>query len=319
MRAIVIHNPSSGMGAHASPLTAAVNNLRTLGWATVARQTQAPGDATRFARDAAGQGFDAAFAVGGDGTVNEVLNGLLDSPTALGVLPLGTANVWALEMGLPLNDLPRAAEMQARAATRSIDVGIAQGKGFGPRAFVLSCGAGFDAAVIREVESQRMLKRQWGKLFFILVGMRRALQYRGRRVIVTVDHTTYSRRVLLALTSNTQLYGALVRMPPDARVDDGLLDVTLLHGENAFHTAWHFIRLGAGMYELQRDLDHYRGKHVEIRGANLPVHVDAEPVGATPVEIEVKPLALRVLAPVSATASLFVRDRAGPPLPASFA
>jgi len=305
MRAVVIHNPTSGTSVNHSRLSAATQALNELGWETSIRETLQSGDATRLAREAANAGYEAAFAVGGDGTLNEVLNGVLNTSTAVGVLPYGTANVWALEMGLPLNDLVRAAVMQAQAAPRQIDVGIAQGRGLEPRAFILSCGAGFDASVIHEVEGQRELKRRYGKLYFVAVGMRQALQYRGRKITVTVDGVKYTRRVILALTSNTQLYGALVRMPPDARIDDGLLDVTLLHGDNAAHTAWHFIRLGMGMFNQVPDLDHFRGREVEIRGARLPLHLDAEPVGSTPVQIHIQPGALRVFVPSTAHRSLF--------------
>lgn len=309
MRAVVIHNPSSGVSQHASPLQAALDSLRALGWEVDARETQRGGDATLLARQAVAENFDAVFAVGGDGTVNEVLNGLLGSQTALGVLPLGTANVWALEMGLPLNDMPRAAALQANAPTRWVDVGIAQGgqndEAFGPRAFLLFSGVGFDASIIREVEAQRAVKHRWGKLFFVFVGFRQALKYRGRRITVTVDGETYRRRVIFALTSNAQLYAALFRVPPDARVDDGLLDITLFHGDNALHTAWHFIRLGTGFFHQQPDIEHLRGREIEIRGAELPIHLDAEPVGSTPLHIKIQPHVLRVLVPETATRSLF--------------
>lgn len=131
-----------------------------------ARETQASGDAIRLGRQAAAEKIDVAFAMGGDGTLNEVANGVLDSETAVGILPLGTTNVWALEMGLPLDNLVRAAQLQANAKPRTIDVGIAQGNGFAPRAFLLSCGAGLDAAVINQVENDRANKRRFGKLFF---------------------------------------------------------------------------------------------------------------------------------------------------------
>ncbi len=311
MRAVIIHNSSAGVNAHASPLHAALNELRAAEWDIVMRETQRAGDATRLARAAANENFDAAFAVGGDGTVNEVLNGLLSSETALGVLPFGTANVWALEMGLPLHDMPRAAALQAHAPPRWVDVGIAQsGEGaeaLAPRAFLLCSGAGFDASIVREVETQRAAKRRWGKLFFLFVGFRQALRYRGRRVTVTVDGQTYKRRVIQALISNAQLYGALTRIPPDARVDDGLLDVTLLHGDNALHTIWHFIRLGAGLYNQQPDIEHLRGRAIEIRGDKLAAHVDAEPFGATPLKIKVQPRAARVFVPETATRGLFAR------------
>ncbi len=305
MRAVVIHNPSSGMSSHDSQLRAALAALQELGWDVSARETRGGGEAMQLARQAAEQGCDAAFAVGGDGTLNEVLNGVLGSETAIGVLPLGTANVWATEMGMPLNDLARAAVMQAQAAPRRIDVGIARSERLAPRAFLLSCGAGFDASVIRLVEGQRELKRRWGKLFFVLVGFRQALEFRGRRVQVTVDGQTYDRRVILALVSNSQLYGGFVRLPPDALIDDGILDVTLLHGINTFHTAWHFARLGMGMFNLLPDTDLVRGREVEIRGARLPLHLDAEPVGSTPVQIEIRSRAVRIFVPATASRRLF--------------
>lgn len=305
MRALIVHNPSAGVLHHNSPLARAVNALHAHGWTLEQRATNAAGDATRYARAAAEAGYDAVLAVGGDGTLNEVLNGVLDSQTAVGILPQGTANVWAIEMGLPLDDMPRAALLQAGAPVRAIDVGIAEGKGFAPRAFILSCGAGFDAAVIEQVERERALKRQWGKLFFILTGIRQALAYRGRQVRVTVDGKTYPRRVILALTSNAQLYGAALRIPPDARIDDGLLDVTLLHGDNVVHTAWHFIRLGVGVYNRQSDIEHLRGREVMIQGARLRVHADAEPLGTTPLHITIRPRALRVFVPATANRSLF--------------
>lgn len=308
MRAVIVHNPTSGMTSHRAALDGAMRTFGALGWEVNALETQTGGDATRLAREAAKQGCHAAFAMGGDGTLNEVLNGVLHTGTAVGVLPLGTANVWALEMGLPLDNLPRAAELQATAQPRTIDVGIAQGSGFGPRAFILSCGVGLDAAVIGAVEKDRENKRRFGKLFFLAIGLREALQYRGRRVHVRVDGVSYRRRVLLALTSNTQLYGAMVRLPPDARIDDGLLDVTLLHGDNVMHTLWHFFRLGAGFFEREPDIEHHRGRAVEIRGDNLPVHVDAEPVGTTPVKIRIKPRALRVLVPSTARRELFTAN-----------
>lgn len=305
MRAVIIHNPTSGMHNTHAAIGAATNAFRTVGWETSTRETQSGGDATRLAREAAAEGVEVVFAMGGDGTLNEVANGVLDTQTAIGVLPLGTANVWALEMGLPLDNIGRAAELQATGTPRLIDVGIAEGEGFGPRAFLLSCGAGLDAAVIQQVENDRGNKRRFGKMFFLAIGFREALQYRGRKITVKVDGVTYRRRVLLALTSNTQLYGAMVRMPPDARIDDGLLDITLLHGDNALNTLWHFMRLGTGIFLDQSDIEHYRARKVEISGDILQVHVDAEPVGTTPIKIRIRPNALRVLVPSTANRAIF--------------
>jgi YegS/Rv2252/BmrU family lipid kinase len=305
MKALVIHNPSAGMRTDYHALHAALDVFRAAGWQVEACETQAGGDATKFARDAAQGHNDAVFAVGGDGTLNEVLNGILDSNTALGVLPYGTANVWAKEMGLPLGDMAAAAQLQIGGEPVRIDVGEAVGESFGPRAFVLSCGIGFDAYITAEVEPQRALKRRLGAAMFWMVGTWAAFTYRGRHAQVEVDGKKRRVRLLLALASNAQLYGGVVRIAPDARVDDGLLDLAVFRGTGVWRTAWHLIRVFLGWHLRAPDVDHYRAREIAIRGPKLPVHVDAEPVGVTPVRISVRPKALRVLVPPSANRSLF--------------
>jgi diacylglycerol kinase (ATP) len=166
MKALLIHNPSAGTSTDYGAVGAAVDVLRAEGWGVEGKETIAGGDATKFARQAAEAAYHSVFAVGGDGTVNEVVNGILGSTTSLGVLPYGTANVWAKEMGLPLNDMAAAARLQANAPAVFIDAGQVQGDDFGPRAFLLWCGVGFDASITAEIEPQRALKRRFGALMF---------------------------------------------------------------------------------------------------------------------------------------------------------
>jgi diacylglycerol kinase (ATP) len=304
MRAIVIHNPAAGMRTDYAALDQALDALRGWGWRVELAETRSSGQATQFAQQAARDNYDAALAVGGDGTLNEVLNGLLDSETALGVLPYGTANVWAKEMGLPLN-LVGAAQHYRDASTRCIDVGAARGVGFGPRAFVLWCSAGFDAQITSDIEQQRALKRRMGAFLFWLVGARTAFTFRGKRALITVDGTSRRRRVLMAVASNAQLYGGLVRLSPDARVDDGQLDLATFLGTGALTTAWHLVRVFLRLHLRAPDVIHQRGKNITIRARGLPVQVDGEPVGTTPVEISIRPRALRVLVPPRANRALF--------------
>ncbi len=309
MRALAIHNPSAGTRTDYAALEAALNVFRDAGWQVEAQETQASGDATKFARQAAQANYEAVFAVGGDGTINEVLNGILNTNTALGVLPYGTANVWAKEMGLPLNDMASAARLQVQAVPVCIDVGEVRGieknTDLGPRAFVLSCGIGFDAYITAEVEPQRALKRRLGAAMFWLVGVRAAFTYRGRRALLTIDGKKRSRRILLALVSNAQLYGGIVRIAPNATVDDGLLDLTVFRGTGTLRTAWHLLRVFLGWHLRAPDVEIYRAREITIRGPKLPVHVDAEPVGTTPVRIGIRPKSLRVLVPPTANHSLF--------------
>jgi len=309
VNALVIHNPSAGKYTDRAALESALDVWRRAGWRVQLVETDAGGDATRIAAHAAHANCDVVFAVGGDGTVNEVLNGLLHTNAALGVLPYGTANVWAKEMGLPLNDLAGAARLQLDAPPMVIDVGEARGTAknaaFGPRAFVLWCSVGFDAQITHEIEPQRALKRRLGASMFWLVGLRAAFTFRGRRVKITIDGKTRRRRVLMAVASNAQLYGGLVRLSPDARVDDGELNLVLFLGTGALTTGWHLVRVFLGLHHRAPDVEHHIARSISVRGPRLPVQLDGEPMGTTPVEITIRPKALRVLVPPHANRALF--------------
>ncbi|HEX7592906.1 MAG TPA: diacylglycerol kinase family protein [Anaerolineae bacterium] len=307
MRARLIYNPSAGKGDERADIQRAIAVLVAHGWSIDLVETARVGDATRWARRAAEEKLDALIAVGGDGTVNEVANGLVDSATALGVLPSGTANVWAKEMGLPLGDWVTAAQRLAEADVRAIDVGEVRGPTIEPRVFVLWCGVGLDAAITREVEPQRDMKRRFGTLTFWLVGIRTAWNYRGKRATLVLGETRLRRRVMLALAANAQLYGGIVRIAPNARVDDGQLDFVIFRGTGFWLTAWHLLGVFVGAHVRDPLVEIFRVPTIGVDGRNLPVHVDGEPIGNTPIEIRVRPRALRVLVPKTANQNLFVQ------------
>lgn len=285
----------------------AVAALRERGWSIDMAETQNIGDATRMARAAAAEKLDALIAVGGDGTVNEVANGLVDSTTALGVLPIGTANVWAKEMGLPLGDLVTAALRLADADIRAIDVGEVRGPTLEPRVFVLWSGVGLDAAIAHNVEPQREMKRRLGALTFWLVGIQTAWSYRGKRATIIMGDTRIRRRVTFALAANAQLYAGIFRVAPKARLDDGLLEFVIFRGAGFWLTGWHLLGAFFGAHVRDPMVEFYSVPMLTVNGKNLPVHVDAEPMGFSPVEIRVRPRALRVLVPKTANKSLFVQ------------
>src|SRR5207247_1264597 len=135
----IVFNPIAGQAnSFEHDIVAASDVWRDHGWTVDIQPTLEPGDGTRIAREAAAQGYDVVVAAGGDGTVNEVVNGLAGTETALAALPIGTVNVWVRELGLPLH--PRAAaEALLGAQVRAIDLGRA-----GDRYFLLMAGVGFD-------------------------------------------------------------------------------------------------------------------------------------------------------------------------------
>ncbi len=305
MRAQLIHNPSAGMHNTRIQIDRAMAVLREHGWTVDLVETARQDDARSFARSAAERRLDAVIAVGGDGTLNEVANGVVDSETAVGVLPLGTANVWAREMGLPLGDMAGAARLLADSTVRMIDVGQVRGPGLESRVFLIACGIGLDAAITQEVEPQREIKRRLGALFFWLVGIRQAWTYRGKPIIFKFEERRVRRRVILALAANTQLYGGIVRIAPQALVDDGVINLVVFKGTGVWTTALHLVRVFFGSHLRDPQVEVHRITCVWIEGKNIPVHVDAEPVGFTPVEISVRPRALNVLVPKTANPHIF--------------
>lgn len=308
MKARLIYNPSAGMRTAREQTLRAAQVLDEHGWSVDLIETERVGDATRLAREAAAEGCEAVIAVGGDGTMNEVANGIVNSSTALGVLPLGTANVWAKEMGLPLGDTVTAARLLAEAEVRWIDVGEVRGPGLAPRIFVLWSGVGLDARITHDVEPQRELKRRFGALMFWWVGIRDAWSYRGQGATLQFGTNRMRKRVILVLTANAQLYGGIVRVAPDARLNDGLLDLLVFKGAGVWATAWHLVRVLLGLHLKDPQVEDYRVSCVSIEAKNLPVHVDGEPIGFAPVEISLRPLALRVLVPKTANPKLFAVD-----------
>ena len=318
MNALLIVNPAAGRGRLHEALAGALVELEKRGWRVTLTETRVKGDATRLAASAVAQGKEAVVVVGGDGTLNEAANGLAGSEVALGVLPVGTGNVWAAEIGLvplptPLHkpDLVASAARLADGVVRRIDLGRANG-----RHFLLWAGVGFDGRLTAAIEAEprgRAMKRRMGPPAYLLLGLATALTYAGRRATVTADGHRLRRRVLLVLVGNSQLYAGAVRVTARARLDDGLLDVCVFEGKGFFHIFRHLVAIVAGRHLFNPHVAYIQARAVTIHAPRpLPVQVDGEPMGTTPVEIEAVPGALQVLMPVDARQELFSGPQGAP-------
>ena len=306
-RATLIYNPTSGTRNVAALLPAALDVLRGSGWQVDVQTTQRPGDLYRLAAQARDQQQTVVLVAGGDGSLNEAANALAFSKTALGMLPSGTANVWGRQIGLPLpsplvaNHLIDAAQANAGGTVRTIDLGRA-----GTRYFVLWSGVGLDAQVTAQIEPRPPWVKRFGVVGYAWRAFWIAVRYRGTRMDIQIDERRIRGRALMVLVSNAQLYGGVLRAAPDARLDDGWLDVTIMKGgsfrELARH-AWHYLRQRT---EADTGVFRQRARHIRVR-ARRPcyVHVDAEPIGRTPVDIDVAARALRVIVPAGAPRELF--------------
>ncbi len=305
---MLIYNPRSGTHDVQAYLSTAVEVLREYGWRVEVQGAQQAGDVQRLAQAASDHGYDTVLTAGGDGSLNEAANALAHSDVALGVLPSGTANVWARQIGLPIPaplytaQLADAARALCTGFIRPIDLGRTN-----DRYFLLWSGAGLDAYVTSKIEPRPPWVKRWGAAGYGLRALWYAAQYRGTPMTIKVDdQPSLHARTLIVLISNIQLYAGIVRPTREARVDDGLLDICLFKGASFAYTARHFISIALGQSAQNPQLINLRGKHIRV-SAKQPtaVHVDAEPIGFTPIEVQVMPLALRVIVPRNAPASLF--------------
>lgn len=275
-RLLVIHNPTAGGWLRRRRFARVIAALGELGCRVTVRRTEARGDAERFARDARQDAFDLVVAAGGDGTINEVVNGLIGSGLPLGVIPLGTANVFAAEVGLPLT--PRAvAATLARGAPVPVHVGRVNG-----RVFSLMAGAGFDALVVEGVDAR--LKRLCGKCAYVHESLACMVAWRARRYVVTVDgRRTEAASVVIA---NGRYYAGRYVLAPAASLSAASFQVVLFRSGGR----WAVIRYGLALL-LNRiprlsDVTIVEGSTVEVVGpAGEPVQGDGDVIARLPLRI----------------------------------
>jgi diacylglycerol kinase (ATP) len=305
-----IGNPAAGSGEFQKLVREATAHLSKQGCTVERVETKDKGDATHLARQAAANGFDVVVAVGGDGTINEICNGLAQTDTSLAVLPAGTANVYAADIGIPIwwplnpNAVIEATEVIMTGQRRQIDLGQVHLADGTSRYFLMWCGIGLDAAISQARPSTQV--RELNYATWIVYGLIVAFDFMGTRATIVTDTGAVKKRILLAVVSNGQLYGGLWRLAPEAKMDDGLLDVAIMTGHRWPSTIKHVIGLTFRKHVKDPDFHLYRTTRLFLSAKEaLPVHIDADTIGTTPVEIEVAPLALNVIVPHNSPARLF--------------
>jgi YegS/Rv2252/BmrU family lipid kinase len=311
MKTLLIVNPKAGPGAFKRQLRNAQDHLLKMGCELKRVDTKGKEDATCLARQAAQDGFEVVVAVGGDGTINEVCNGLVNTDVVLGVLPAGTGNVFAADMHIPIwtplkpDAIMKAAELIVSGQRRRIDLGCLRLADGTTRYFLMWCGIGLDAA-ISQAKSTAKSARSLSYATWVIAGLMVTYDFMGTSATIVTDDGVINERVLMVVVSNGQLYGRLWRMAPEAKMDDGLLDVGIMVGHRWPSTIKHAIGLTFRKHIKDPDFHLYRTTRLSFSAKQaLPVHVDAETIGTTPVEIEIAPMALNVIVPENAPKRLF--------------
>ncbi len=289
MKALLIHNVGAGARDRRGEIETAVGRLAEAGW-QVRIAPPEPERAERLLRDGVQAGLDVAVVAGGDGSLNRVIQILAHTPTALGVIPTGTANVWARDVGIPL-DIPGATSVLLRGQTLQADLGQAN-----ERYFLAIAGVGFDAAVTSVVRPA--VKRRLGMLAYVIAATVEAFRLRGEEAILSLDDRTIRRRILMVAACNTRLYGGVLRMAPEAVLDDGLLDVPIFYGRGIRTKFRHTIMAFLGLHRRDPEVEFLQTSLLRVESRNpLPVQVDGDYLGTTPVEFLAAPGALRVIVP----------------------
>lgn len=311
MKICLVVNPNAGTSGFKKQLRVAQDHLLQQGAELKRVDTRAKDDARRLAREAADDGFEVVVAVGGDGTLNEVCNGLVNTGAVLGVLPAGTGNVFAADVGIPIwspltpDAVLKAADIIMRGQRRQIDLGRVQLEDGATRHFLMWCGIGLDAAITQSKESATA-PRSLGYATWVVSGMMVAADFMGIRATITTDEREIKERLIMAVVSNGQLYGRVWRLAPEAKMDDGMLDVAVMAGRGLPSTVRHLLGMTFRKHIKDPDFQLYRTQKLTLSAKEpLPVHVDAESFGRTPVEIEVIPNALTVIVPPNAPSRLF--------------
>jgi len=295
IRARIVLNPRAGNADDVSDVRAAQRLWQAHGWHVDTVTTAYAGHAIELAREAAG--YDLVVAAGGDGTVNEVVNGIACTDTALAVLPIGTGNVWGRELRLPLHPRDAAASLITGDLVR-LDLGVAN-----TRYFLLMAGIGFDAAVTRMVKPEA--KRKLGLLAYIVQALLVARETRGTRVQVALDGQVVRGHLLMIVLGNSRLYGGYLQITHQASLTDGLLDVALIKGQDVRSAPRHLLSILLRQYNINPDMEYYRAREVVVNSATpLGVQVDGDPIGTTPMSFQVEPRALHALVPAWATNDL---------------
>ncbi len=286
-RGLAIVNPVAGRGRVQRRLAEIARLLREGGRVDIV-QTAGPGEGARLARDATDEGYDRVVAVGGDGTVHDVVNGLLGSDIRLAIVPLGTANDFAHALGI--RDWRAAARQALTGAYRPVDVALANG-----RAVANCVGVGADAAGARLVERQ---KRYLGPLSYLTAAIAIAATYRPRAMRVRFDGEVLEGEHLLVVVSNGGRFANGMRIAPQAIVDDGELDLCVIGGTNRAETLALLPLVYLGAHGRHRKVRFARVREIVIeQDERAPVQYDGELAEADRIEVSCVASGLWVVTP----------------------
>jgi diacylglycerol kinase (ATP) len=283
---IVILNPTAGSPEHVRSWQ---ERIESLAGDCRVRVSSHSGDAEALARRAVEEGFTRIVAAGGDGTVSQVANGLASGHAELGVLPIGSVNVFAMELGLPLHNLQRCWDIIEDKNVRLVDLPSANGK-----YFVQLAGVGLDAQVVKE--TSLTFKRSFGPLSYLISAAQIAAR-QPPKLFIESEHTPVEEGSFV-LIGNGRLYGGPFPFFKHAVIDDGLFDVVVFKRLGYLEIIKYLQDVVFSSDIKVPEIEYFQTRQLRITSEqDVPVELDGELAGNCPVDFRIRERALRVLAP----------------------
>jgi len=265
------------------------DQVESLAQDCVVYATTRTGEAQLMARRGVDEGFERIVAAGGDGTINEVVNGLAGTDTMLGLLPIGTMNVFATELGLPVHDLEQCWRIVKGDNIRAVDLPKANQK-----FFVQLAGVGLDAQVVKETSTQ--LRRSFGPLSYVISAVQIAARQPPRLFIRSEDGAIEEGSFVLV--GNGRLYGGPFPFFKHAVLDDGLLDVIVFKRLGYLEIIKYLQDVIFSSEIRVPEIEYFKTRRLRVESEqSVPVELDGELVGNCPVEFSLHERSLRVLVP----------------------
>ena len=294
-RVLIIFNPIAGRRRH-KRLRLVIERLTALQCSVTLRETKHQGNAEEIARRAVFEDFDVIVAAGGDGTINEVVNGLAshkDTPEMpgprLGIIPLGTANVLAIEIGLDPKNIEKIASTIAVGSGRKVHLGVANG-----RHFLLMAGAGLDARVVEGINPT--FKRATGKFAYVVESLRQAMGYDFPALQIRADGKTYEGR--MAVACKGRHYGGPFIAAPGADLEKPDLEICIMPNKGMAGALRYGLALPFGKLPSLPEIQRVSTQSLTIIGPRgAPVQADGDIIARLPAEITVASETVRLVVP----------------------
>lgn len=296
----VIVNPVAGASSTARKWPHIAGILKSLGLRFEHDLTEAPGHAIELARNAVEKGYHQVISVGGDGTINEVVNGLYATGSIgevkLGIISTGTGSDYVRTIGLP-RSYPEMCRCLMNSRRLTVDLGVVEYINDGnmvQRLFVNFAGLGFDAETVRRTTQQY---KSLGSMASYLMGLLTTLMfYRNREVSLVIDGEAVTREVCTVVMNNGRYGGGGMLTAPDADLADGLLDVLIIGNISKPDLLWSLPRIYKGTHLTHPKVTMRKAKEIEIRSSQ-PMHLqaDGELLGQVPARFRILPSALNII------------------------